>query len=155
LIGISVGAFAANACCSTLRRSMYDHHHQRLQQQQQQQQQHPKIYTRLTLLDPFTSRGIGGVGYGNANFGATADYAEHYLNTDDPVPSTNEPLDLCATWDVTGVPEREKEFVLPENETMHCWPVVYFARYVCQKSAGKVLMHGQDGAPERGSVTFL
>jgi hypothetical protein len=150
LIGISVGAFAANACCSTLRCSL---HHDDNDHNQVLHTSSP--YTRLTLLDPFTSRGIGGLGYGNANFGIDADYAEQYLNTDDPVPSTNEPLDLCATWDVTGAVEREEEFVLPENETMHCWPLVYFARYVCKKNAGRVLIHGQDGVPERGSVTFL
>mmetsp|Transcript_13680 Transcript_13680/g.20557 ORF Transcript_13680/g.20557 Transcript_13680/m.20557 type:complete len:290 (+) Transcript_13680:95-964(+) len=139
-VGISVGAFAANACISILKKKRSEN-----------EPTANKPYLRLTLLDPFTSRGVGGSGYGNTYFGLEADYAEQYLNTDDPVPSTNEPLSLCTTYDVTGAPERD-DFELPENESMHRWPLVYFARYGYKNSAGKILEHGKDGFPSRSSV---
>ena len=140
-VGISVGAFAANACISIFKKKRNEN-----------EPTANKPYLRLTLLDPFTSRGVvGGSGYGNTYFGLEADYAEQYLNTDDPVPSTNEPLSLCTTYDVTGAPERDG-FKLPKNESMHCWPLVYFARYGYKDSAGKILEHGKDGCPLRSSV---
>ena len=40
-----------------------------------------------------------------------ADFAEHFLNTDDVVPSTNVPLPYCHVYDVTGCKER-KDFPL-------------------------------------------
>ena len=76
LIGISVGAFAADEACAAIKSQLGDN-----------------VLCQLTLLDSFQQRGVVGTGYGNGNFGKTADYATHYLNTDDPVPSTNEPLD--------------------------------------------------------------
>ena len=127
-IGISVGAFAANACATEINRL------------RQQKSLSSSPYLRLTLLDPFTSRGAFGSGYGDENFGSSVDYAEQYLNTDDPVPTTNDPLPLCACIDVTAAQERNN-FELPENESMHCWPLVYFARHGLQDSAGKMLIH--------------
>ena len=173
-IGISVGAFAANACARQLNH---------LRQQNTNTNTNTNTgetkepYLRLTLLDPFTSRGITGSDYGPRYFGKTADYAEQYLNTDDPVPTTNEPLPLCACWDVTGAKERN-DFILPEGETMHCWPLVYFARYGfngkkkdfvmvdndndgvgvgigvgwSMGSVGRLLVHGEDECPRRGFV---
>eukprot|EP00555_Chaetoceros_dichaeta_P008168 CAMPEP_0198273936 /NCGR_PEP_ID=MMETSP1447-20131203/58485_1 /TAXON_ID=420782 /ORGANISM="Chaetoceros dichaeta, Strain CCMP1751" /LENGTH=390 /DNA_ID=CAMNT_0043967829 /DNA_START=11 /DNA_END=1183 /DNA_ORIENTATION=+ len=148
-IGISVGAFASQAFAATIcqlrntdtNTDMVD---------APQKENNELQYVRLTLLDPFCSRGIWGLNYGATHFGTGGiDYAEQYLNTDDPVPTTNDPLPLCACVDVTGVLERES-FVLPEGETMHCWPLVYFARYGYRDSA--FLYHGVDGVRERGSV---
>ena len=138
-IGISVGVFAANACATEINRL------------RQRRTSSSAPYLRLTLLDPFTSRGLFGSGYGVLNFGKSVDYAEQYLNTDDPVPTTNKPLPLCACIDVTAAKER-KSFKLPENETMHCWPLVYFTRFGLKDSAGKILLHSKDGNPSRGSV---
>ena len=64
-------------------------------------------HVRLTLLDPFTSRGVWGSTYGQDNFGLDVDFAEQFLNTDDPVPITNDPLPLCSCVDVTGAVERD------------------------------------------------
>ena len=41
-----------------------------------------------------------------------ADFAEHFLNRDDIVPSTSTPLPLCYCYDVTGAAERAS-FPLP------------------------------------------
>ena len=103
LIGISVGAFAADEACAAIKSKLGDN-----------------VTCQLTLLDPFQQRGVIGMGYGNSNFGKTADYAIHYLNTDDPVPSTNEPLTKhCAVVDITKL--------RPEEIFGHDWPLVYYS----------------------------
>merc|ERR1712232_711421 len=96
-IGISVGSFAANAFVQTIKSKSLS----------------LSLYARLTLLDPFCTRGIWGIGYGYNNFGKNIDYVEHYLNTDDPVPSTNEPLNpkYCVVIDVTN-DKRRDDFIL-------------------------------------------
>jgi len=149
-VGISVGAFAANAAARYFSHLSEKSHH-----------------VRLSLLDPFCSRGLWGGGYGRKNFGRYADYAEQYLNTDDPVPTTNDPLPLCACVDVTGSSDRD-EFVLPENETYHCWPLVFYARnkdgykknlfFVDEEENGAserrigLPIHGIKGVSQRGQV---
>ena len=73
-------------------------------------------YTKLCyimLLRIFFRWDMKGVGYGAKNFGLGVDFAEHYMNTDDPVPTTNDPLPNCAVIDVTNCVER-KRFALPE-----------------------------------------
>jgi len=145
-IGISVGAFASQAFAATIC-ELRDNDRSIDTTSGDAQNQNDPHYVRLTLLDPFCSRGIWGWNYGATQFGTGGiDYAEQYLNTDDPVPTTNYPLPLCACVDVTGALERES-FVLPEEETMHCWSLVYFARYGYRDSA--FLYHGVDGVRER------
>ena len=113
--------------------------------------------TRLTLLDPFTSKGVFGYGWGAKNFGkgteihdleknlevkfilvlpnviklishmtliigSGADITEDYINRDDPVPTTNEPLPLAYTFDVTNSIARNK-FTPQGGDTMHSWPI--------------------------------
>lgn len=111
-IGISVGAFAANSCTQVLHKN---------------KKSSSKPYLRLTLLDPFTLRGVFGLGYGASFFGKCADYCEHFLNTDDPVPSTNEPLPLARTYDVTSAKARDSFTPLPADN-MHSWPLVYYTK---------------------------
>ena len=88
LVGVSVGAFAADAAVQVLKRTA------------------PGVHTRLTLLDPFTAVGLPGLAnpssaFGVAHFGRTADVSVCVINTDDPVPSTNLPLRHCRNFDVT------------------------------------------------------
>ncbi|KAG7352788.1 hypothetical protein IV203_008836 [Nitzschia inconspicua] len=94
-IGISVGGFAANAAATTLYR----------RQETEQQQEEDSAATT-----------------GNISYATTA---IHILNTDDPVPTTNDPLPNCYCLDVTNAPERE-EFVPPTGDSMHSWPLAYF-----------------------------
>mmetsp|Transcript_27467 Transcript_27467/g.65960 ORF Transcript_27467/g.65960 Transcript_27467/m.65960 type:complete len:440 (+) Transcript_27467:39-1358(+) len=123
LIGISVGAFAANMAATNW------------QQQQQQTGRGGEDrsgstassppsppYVQLTLLDPFTQRGIFGIGYGQHNFGSSPsiDYTQQYLNTDDPVPSTNMPIKNAVCYDVTSV--------RPSEIFGHDWPLAYYAK---------------------------
>lgn len=126
VIGISVGAFCANAMASTLYRYNSRSTAEAGRSPTTTTESRPKV--KLTLLDPFCSRGVFGFGYGRDRFGLEADYADQFLNTDDPVPTTNDALPHCYCIDVTGATERD-EFVLPDGETMHCWPVAYYARF--------------------------
>jgi hypothetical protein len=117
LIGVSVGGFPANAAATLL-------------YQQQKEMKHTgtgasACQIRLTLLDPFCGRGIFQPTYGKEHFGKYASVAIHILNTDDPVPTTNEPLPYCYCLDITEAKERD-EFVPPPGESMHSWPLAYF-----------------------------
>lgn len=116
VVGISAGAFAADACIKEYKRALL------------------KLYgpkaaatsnARLTLLDPFTCRGVTGTTYGAKYFGLEADYFENYVNTDDPVPFTNDPLPNAYNYDVTGSKQRDSFEPLP-GDSMHSWPVAYF-----------------------------
>jgi Lipase len=111
VIGISVGAFAADAVCDQVKASLKD-----------------SVDVQLTLLDPFTQRGILDFGYGARKYGESADYFEQYLNTDDPVPSTNLPLEKSVCYDITAIRPVEVSFG-------HDWPVAYYGR---QKNIGMV-----------------
>jgi len=106
VIGISVGAFAADSCVTQIKKVLGARANE--------------VNVQLTLLDPFLQRGVIGVGYGTKTFGRSADYAQQYMNTDDPVPSTNDPCTNCACVDVTAL--RPKEIF------GHDWPLVYYAR---------------------------
>jgi hypothetical protein len=124
-IGISVGAFAADAA-TTEAKSMA---------------KGGVPYLQLTLLDPFTQRGIFDFGYGSRTFGKSADYVEQYLNTDDPVPSTNSPLENAVCYDITNL--------RPDDIFGHDWPVVYYAQ------SGRPGITSPDDRLERGTVLTL
>ena len=125
-IGISVGSFAADAATTEMRAKTGSI---------------SAPYIQLTLLDPFTQRGIFDFGYGNRSFGKSADYTEQYLNTDDPVPSTNSPLQYCGCYDITKL--------RPEEIFGHDWPVAYYAKY------GNPSIRNPEKRLERGSVVTL
>ena len=120
LIGVSVGGFAANAAATTIMR-----------QTENANSPSQPCRVRLTLLDPFCGRGLFQPNYGRDHFGKFATTAIHILNTDDPVPTTNDPLPHCYCLDVTKAPERE-EFVPPTGDSMHSWPLAYFVWKDCQ-----------------------
>eukprot|EP00587_Corethron_hystrix_P007659 CAMPEP_0113302780 /NCGR_PEP_ID=MMETSP0010_2-20120614/3466_1 /TAXON_ID=216773 ORGANISM="Corethron hystrix, Strain 308" /NCGR_SAMPLE_ID=MMETSP0010_2 /ASSEMBLY_ACC=CAM_ASM_000155 /LENGTH=260 /DNA_ID=CAMNT_0000156659 /DNA_START=188 /DNA_END=970 /DNA_ORIENTATION=- /assembly_acc=CAM_ASM_000155 len=115
VIGISVGSFAAQAVVDAI--SAY-----RLRQGKLRQP-----FLQVIFLDPFIARGVYDWGYGKERFGRGADTAFQYLNTDDPVPFTDQPLANCRTIDVTSI--------RPEEIFGHDWPLVYYAR---SKEAGKI-----------------
>jgi hypothetical protein len=112
-IGISVGAFCANAAATIT---------------YQRDSSSKNVNVRLTLLDPFCGRGLFGSNYGKEEFGKYATTAVQIVNTDDPVPTTNDPLPNCYCIDVTDAPERDT-FVLLPGDSMHSWPLAYFARH--------------------------
>ena len=128
-IGISVGGFAANSAATVVHRHLTENN--------------PGICdVHLVLLDPFCGRGVAGPNYGRENFGKHATTALQILNTDDPVPTTNEVLPLCYCIDVTDAPEK-KNFVLLPGDSMHSWPLAYYARYYNEDSATPLLPRGK------------
>lgn len=107
VIGISVGAFPAQAVIDELTKLSG------------RQGGLVRPFLQATFLDPFLARGLYEWGYGIDRFGLRADAAVQYLNTDDPVPFTNQPLSNCRTVDVTSL--------RPENIFGHDWPLVYYS----------------------------
>ena len=129
-IGVSVGSFAANACleafCNEIKKQKKDGPRKKIGSMLQLPTKIVKDIddemprTRATFLDPFTQKGLFGLGYGIKRFGLQAQYAEQYLNTDDPVPSTNEVCKQCAVFDVTTCKDRDNFTPLPQDN-MHSW----------------------------------
>ena len=145
-VGISVGAFAANAMAREIC-----------------QRRRPAAgglspYVRLTLLAPFTSRGITGSSYGPDNFGRTADYAVQYMTTADPVPTTDALLPHCIRHDITSARKRDG-FVLPKGESEHCWPLAYYTRHGVHEEEGRfgsaLVRHGDGVGLDRGTVIMV
>ena len=130
VVGTSAGAWPANEMCTAYVEA--------------RQAREARARVILSLTDPFTARHDRPLadGWGGRNFGRHADFAEHYLNSDDIVPSSNEPLALCYCWDVTGAAERAS-FPLPGGGSTgsplmdagmmllgyHNWPMGYMARH--------------------------
>lgn len=132
LVGVSVGAFVADRAVDSYARSGGT----------------SRAATRLTLLDPFTARGLPGLArpataYGIARFGRAADEAVALINTDDPVPSTSLPLRHCRNLDVTAAAARESFVPLP-GDSLHSWPCAWFGlnRGVLPREAERVARGG-------------
>lgn len=153
--GTSAGGFAANECITAYVEAAGSQ----------------RATTRLTLCDPFCARAdeVGspwddGLRTSGAKlFGRDADFAEHYLNSDDIVPSTNFPLPLCYCYDVTGSAERSA-FPPPSTGNVfqdiglrllgyHNWPIGYVARHyeTVLDEKGDVVIPSHDQLP-RGMV---
>jgi hypothetical protein len=105
VIGISVGAHAADACVRQLKRDRSHH-----------------IYIQETLLNPVCARGLLDLEYGERVFGRAADYAQHFWNRndEDALSFTNSPCLKCAVHDVTL--RRPRTFVGQE------WPLHYYVK---------------------------
>ena len=121
----------------------------------------PRGHARLTLLDPFTARGVLEVplqrSWGMAHYGEAADYCEVFVNTDDPVPSTNGlAFKHAVTYDVTGNTLRAA-WQPPPGETMHGWPVAYVGRTATTpvESRGEVALLEHGRGRERGQAEVV
>ncbi len=151
VVGTSAGAFAANECVSAYVAAAAGK---------------PRATVRLTLCDPFTARadevsGDASMTTGSRIFGRDADFAEHYLNTDDIVPSTSTPLPLCYCYDVTKSAERV-DFPPPDTGNAlqdlglkllgaHNWPIYYFAHhYETKVAGGQPVLPSHDELPRGG-----
>ena len=108
----------------------------------------------ISFLDPFTSKGVFGAGFGIAKFGSKAQYAEQYLNTDDPVPSTNQPCRECHCFDITECSDRD-DFVPLPSDNMHSWPAAFYGlNYRKNRMLGSRLVAGHKAFP-RGRVSRI
>jgi hypothetical protein len=125
----SVGSFVIQAACEAYR---------------SQASRDTRIH--LTFLDPFGGRGLLDWSYGRKHFGAGADFAEAYINTSDPAPSTNDPLQNAHNFDVTG-----KAPATLTGSDLHWWPVYFYIESVTaqgqQYGYPLSLMATGDGVP--------
>ena len=164
-IGISVGSFAANACLDTFtadverqkksgKRVKFTPLLQPPEGADVDGSESESPFTRATFLDPFTTKGVFGAGFGINKFGAKAQYAEQYLNTDDPVPSTNEACKECHCFDITECGDRDSFVPLP-NDNMHSWPAAFYGlNYRQNRNLGTRLTAGHRAFP-RGRVSKI
>ena len=106
LVAHSAGAYVPDALCDALRETSG--------------QKIPEI--RTIYLDPFGMRGFMDLSHGARNHGRCAEFALAIINTDDPAPATNAPLQLAYTIDVTAHPGK-----LKIERNGHYWPLRYFA----------------------------
>jgi len=104
LIGHSVGSFLIDELCRSYKAHASN-----------------PAYVHMTFLDPFCMQGTIHWKYGLAHFGEKGDFTEAYINTDDPVPTTNAALRYAYNYDVTQTAGR-KAF---EGE-LHWWPIDYY-----------------------------
>ena len=145
VIAISAGAFCGDELIINARRAA------------------PQAYLRLTLLDGFTAEGALSAlkddadAPGLRSFGADADYAEAFINRDDPVPSTNLPLQGAANFDVTEAQSRSvfEPLAAERGDSLHLWPAAYYGQACAKLLAAEKAppRFGQQGVPARGSVT--
>ena len=163
VIGTSVGAFAADAFVTSYVTASMER-----DQWVPDPMKGARARVRLTLCDPFTARPSERLykGWGVDNFGLYADFAEHIMNTDDPVPSTNVPTKGCYVLDVTKA-EARKEFKPPNTGNFfndlgsrfllgHNWPMGWYARTleVELDTNGRVLIPSHQDLP-RGEVLMI
>ena len=103
------------------------------------------VRIEMTFLDPIGFAGAFDVGYGARNFGRCADYAEAYINTDDPAPATRAPLRHAWNLDVTHAPERANY-----GGGGHRWPVQYYLDRLT--ATGLAAVERDHGTRPRGAV---
>ena len=150
IIGTSAGSFAADAVVTAYVEARGSK---------------PRAPVRLSLADPFTAKAGAppNEGRGAQYFGRSADFAEHVLNTDDPVPNTDTPLPFCFCYDVTGAAARKSfpppvptgdfltDFVLSALG-YHNWPLGWLAlNCATEVAGGQVLLPSHEKLP-RGTV---
>lgn len=62
-----------------------------------------------TFFDPFGGLGLVRWGYGERRFGETSDFAEAYVNTEDGVPSTDDPFPGMVSFDLSSFADDDLE----------------------------------------------
>lgn len=102
LIGHSCGAFVIYGMCREVK------------------YRSARITIQSTYLDPLSVYGLYW-DYGIDNFGDCADFADGYIDVEDDVPGSNQPLSHAFTVDVT--PARIKHGI---GISPHNWPTVYY-----------------------------
>jgi len=99
IVAHSVGAFVSHGMCEVLAKS-------------------DDVVVHQIMLDPFGMRRAIDRDFGEGEFGACADYAEAYINTDDNAPTTDTPMPGMFTIDVTNA--RPDDY---DPERHHWWPI--------------------------------
>ncbi|MEY3337955.1 MAG: hypothetical protein RL245_947, partial [Pseudomonadota bacterium] len=103
LIAHSSGAYVLDALCERLR-----------------ERARVPLKIRMVFVDPFQIYGFVDWSHGAREHGRCADAVTAIINTDDPAPATNRPLERATNIDVTHDPRRV-EF----KENGHYWALEY------------------------------
>lgn len=111
LIGHSAGSFVVYGICEKIKELAAD------------------VFIQTTYLDPVSIYGGMDWGYGKRNFGNCADISDAYLDHEDGVPGSDEPLDHPHTFDVTALKKTAGFTGLP-----HLWPISYYREAVLSKT---------------------
>lgn len=117
VVGISVGAFAADALVSKLRRI-----------------EDGNLEVNLLLLDPFYWLSIFDMQYGIKNMGRMANSCVQIMNTDDKVPFTDKAFDHCKVFNITSL--------RPDGINGHDWPLIYFTRKLAKGEHWSIFRFG-------------
>ena len=84
-----------------------------------------KVVVHTTFLDPVGIYGGVDWGYGTRNFGSCGDVSDAYIDHEDGVPGSNEPLVNPHTFDVTRLKKQAGFAGSP-----HIWPIEYYRNAV-------------------------
>jgi len=114
LIGHSAGSFVVFGICEAMK------------------EQNPEVVVHATYLDPVSIYGGIDWGFGTRNFGSCADISDAYIDHEDGVPGSDEPLKHPHTFDVTSLKKAAGFTGSP-----HLWPIEYYRRAV----TGKTLLY--------------
>lgn len=109
LIGHSAGSFVVYGMCEAVKKK------------------DGNIFVQTTYLDPVSIYGGVDWGYGTRNFGSCADISDAYIDHDDGVPGSNEPLKHPHTFDVTAL-KKPAAF----SGSPHLWPIEYYRHAVTE-----------------------
>lgn len=118
LIAHSSGAYVLDALCERLRARA-----------------RVPLNIRMVFVDPFQIHGFLDWTHGARHHGHCADSAYAIINTDDPAPSTNRPLDHATNIDVTHDPRRQGF-----DQNGHYWALEY------------LILEGSDSEVTRSAV---
>ncbi len=114
-------------------------------------------YLRLTLLDPFTLKGFR-FNYGINEFGklmtSEKSFFEQYMNTDDPVPSTNCAIKSSLCYDCTKSKEKDTYVPLSQDVPGHAFPVVYYTKNY-HSSLRNIDSHNISKKYQRGEIIVV
>ncbi|MBU0486080.1 MAG: alpha/beta fold hydrolase [Proteobacteria bacterium] len=111
LIGHSAGSFVVYGMCEAIKK------------------RNGNIFIQTTYLDPVSIYGGVNWGYGTRHFGSCADISDAYIDRDDTVPGSNEPLQHPHTFDVTALKEAAGFKGSP-----HLWPIYYYRQAVLNQT---------------------
>jgi len=127
LVAHSAGAYVLDPLCRALRAGT-----QR------------RVRVTMTFLDPMGIRGTVDTGWGQRHYGACADYAEAWINTDDRVPASNDPLAHAYNIDVTAASGRAAY-----GGDGHRWPMY---SYLAELDAERLRAQWSHETRPRGAV---
>jgi len=110
LVGHSSGSFVVYGICEAMKDLNGD------------------IYIHTTYLDPVSILGGMGCRFGTRNFGSCADISDAYIDHEDGIPGSNEPLKNSHTFDVSALKNTAGFTGSP-----HLWPIIYYREAVLGK----------------------